>query len=130
MATDSSRANARIAVGKRRNKIMDVLWKGLIGGVVTALIVLASRRGNILPGILLLAPTFAVIALIAVGSKGETAGFKEACLASAKTIPAYLAFLAAAYMLIDRMDYRLAILAGLAAWLVAALAIFLGPRAL
>jgi hypothetical protein len=30
--------------------------------------------------------------------------------------------------LIGRIDYRLAIFAGLAAWLVAALVIFLGPR--
>jgi uncharacterized membrane protein (GlpM family) len=36
-------------------------WKALLGGLVTALIVLASKRGNVLPGILPLAPTFAVI---------------------------------------------------------------------
>src|SRR3954462_14711785 len=64
---------------------MDVVWKGLLGGIVTALIVLASKRGNVLPGILPLAPTFAVIALLAVGSKGDPAGFKQACLAGAKT---------------------------------------------
>jgi membrane protein GlpM len=29
---------------------MDVVWKGLLGGFVTALIGLASKRGNILPG--------------------------------------------------------------------------------
>src|SRR3954462_14668423 len=50
---------------------MDVVWKGLLGGLVTALIVLASKRGNILPGILPLAPTFAVIALLAAGAKGD-----------------------------------------------------------
>lgn len=109
---------------------MDVLWKGLIGGLVTALIVLASKRGNVLPGILPLAPTFAIIALLAVGSKGDPAGFRAACLAGAKTIPAYLVFLGGCYLLIDRVDYRLAILGGLAAWLAAALAIFLGPKLL
>lgn len=31
-------------------------------------------------------------------------------------------------LLVDRVDYRLAILGGLAAWLVAALAIFLAPK--
>jgi uncharacterized membrane protein (GlpM family) len=107
---------------------MDILWKGLIGGVVTALIVWASKRGDVLPGILPLAPTFAVIALVAVGSKGSDDGFRTTCLAGAKTIPAYLVFLATCYLLIGRIDYRLAILAGLAAWLVAALVIFLGPR--
>ena len=97
---------------------------------MTALIVLASKRGNILPGILPLAPTFAVIALLAVGAKGDPAGFKDACLAGAKTIPAYLVFLAACYLLIDRVDYRLAIVGGLGAWLAAALAVFLAPRLL
>ena len=107
---------------------MDILWKGVVGGLVTPLIVWASKRGNVLPGILPLAPTFAVIALLAVGAKGGADGFREACLAGAKTIPAYLAFLGACYFLIDPLDYRLAVLGGLVVWLVAALAIFLAPR--
>ena len=109
---------------------MDVVWKGMLGGLVTALIVLASKRGDIPPGILPLAPTFAVIALLAVGAKGDPTAFKDACLAGAKTIPAYLVFLAACYLLIDRVDYRLAIVGGLGAWLAAALAVFLAPRLL
>ena len=104
---------------------MDVPWKGLPGGIVTALIVLASKRGNVLPGILPLAPIFA---LLAVGANAGTGGFRTACLASVRTIPACLVFLGACYLLIDWMDYRLAILGGLAAWLVAALAIFVAPR--
>ncbi|WP_375409693.1 GlpM family protein [uncultured Methylobacterium sp.] len=107
---------------------MDVLWKGLVGGLVTMAIVLASKRGNVLPGILPLAPTFAIIALLAVGAKGDAGGFREACLAGVKTIPAYLVFLGVAYALSGGLDYRLAILGGLAAWLAAALLIFLGPR--
>lgn len=109
---------------------MDVLWKGLLGGLVTMAIVLASKRGNVLPGILPLAPTFAIIALLAVGAKGDAAGFREACLAGAKTIPAYLVFLAACYALSGIVDHRVAVLGGLAAWLVVALAIFLAPRLL
>jgi uncharacterized membrane protein (GlpM family) len=107
--------------------VIEVAWKGLLGGLVTAAIVLASRRGNVLPGILPLAPTFAIIALLAVGSKGDAAGFRAACLAGAKTIPAYLTFLAASYALSTVVDFRLAVLGGLAAWLVVALAIFLAP---
>ena len=57
---------------------MDIVWKGLVGGLVTALIVWTSKRGNVLPGILPLAPTFAVIALLAVGAKGNLASFREA----------------------------------------------------
>jgi len=109
---------------------MDVVWKGLVGGIVTALIVLASKRGNILPGILPLAPTFAIIALLAVGSKGSVDGFKTACLASLKTIPVYILFLVSCYVLIDRLDYRLALLAGLGVWLVAAVAVFVLPKLL
>ncbi len=107
---------------------MDIVWKGFVGGLVTAAIVWLSRRGNTLPGILPLFPTFAVIALLIVGAKGDAPGFREACVAGAKTIPAYLAFLAVCYLLIGRFDYRVAVVGGLAAWLVVAVAIFLAPR--
>ena len=106
----------------------ELLWKGAIGGVVTALIVWLSKRGDTLPGILPLFPTFAIIALIVVGAKGSAEGFKEASMAGVKTIPAYVAFLIACYFAIDHMDYRLAIVAGLVAWLAVAGVIFLGPR--
>jgi uncharacterized membrane protein (GlpM family) len=107
---------------------MEMLWKGVVGGMVTAAIVWLSKRGNTLPGIPPLFPTFAVIALLIVGAKGDQFSFREVCMAGAKTIPAYLAFLAVCYFAIDRIDYRLALLAGLAAWLAVALAIFLAPR--
>ncbi|MGA8601805.1 MAG: hypothetical protein WB663_10475 [Beijerinckiaceae bacterium] len=71
-----------------------------------------------------------MIALIAIGAKGSDEGFRTTCLAGARTIPAYLVFLGTWYLLIGRVDYRLAILGGLAAWLIAALVIFLGPRAI
>jgi uncharacterized membrane protein (GlpM family) len=107
---------------------MDMIWKGIVGGLVTAAIVWLSRRGNTLPGILPLFPTFALIALLIVGAKHDTSGFRQACLAGAKTIPAYLAFLAVCYFAIGRVDYRLALLGGLAAWFIVALGIFLAPR--
>jgi membrane protein GlpM len=107
---------------------MDVIWKGIVGGLVTAAILWLSRRGNILPGILPLFPTFALIALLIVGAKHDTSGFRQACLAGAKTIPAYLAFLAVCWLAIGRIDYRLAVLGGLAAWFIVALGIFLAPR--
>lgn len=107
---------------------MDVLWKGLLGGVVTALIVLASKRGDVLAGILPLAPTFAIVALLAVGSKGSAAGFRQTCIAGAKTMPAYLLFLAVCYVAIERLDFRVAIAVGLAAWLALTFSIFVVPR--
>jgi membrane protein GlpM len=107
---------------------MDMIWKGIAGGLVTAAIAWLSRRGNTLPGILPLFPTFALIALLIVGAKGDNAGFQVACLAGAKTIPAYLAFLAVCYFAIGRIDYRLALIGGVAAWLAVALGIFAGSR--
>jgi uncharacterized membrane protein (GlpM family) len=97
---------------------LDIIWKGILGGLLTALIAFLSKRGNTLPGILPLFPTFAIIALAIVGAKGEASGFREACLAGAKTIPAYLAFLGVCYLTIGSIDYRLAIAAGIAAWLI------------
>jgi uncharacterized membrane protein (GlpM family) len=107
---------------------MDIVWKAIVGGLVTAAIALLSRRGNVLPGILPLFPTFAVIALLLVGAKGDNAGFREACMAGAKTIPAYLAFLAVCYFAVGHVDYRIALAGGLVVWLVVALGIFLIPR--
>ncbi len=106
---------------------MDVVWKGLLGGFLTAAIVLASRRGNILPGILPLAPTFAIIALLAVGAQGTSDDMRQTCVAGLKTIPAYLVFLGACWWLAGRVDYRLAVLGALAAWLVVVLTVFLMP---
>ena len=63
-----------------------------------------------------------------MGAKGDSGGFRQACLAGARTIPAYLAFLAVCYFAILRVDYRIALLGGLAAWFTVALAIFLMPR--
>jgi membrane protein GlpM len=107
---------------------MDIVWKAIVGGLVTAAIALLSRRGNVLPGILPLFPTFAVIALLIVGAKGDNAGFREACVAGAKTIPAYLAFLAVCYFAVGHVDYRIALAGGMVVWLVVALGIFLLPR--
>ena len=51
---------------------MDIVWKGIIGGLMTAAIVWLSKRGNTLPGILPLFPTFALIALLVVGAQGRS----------------------------------------------------------
>ena len=107
---------------------MDVVWKGLLGGLVTALIVWASKRGDVLPGILPLAPTFAIIALLAVGAKGDaTRASRRPASPGPRRFPAYLVFLGGCYLFIEHADYRLAILGGLGAWLAAALTIFVLP---
>lgn len=113
---------------KQRRSIVDIIWKGILGGLLTALIAWLSKRGNTLPGILPLFPTFAIIALLIVGAKGDSAGFREACMAGARTIPAYLAFLGICYLTVGTFDYRLALLAGVTAWLFIILVAFFGPR--
>ena len=62
-----------------------------------------------------------------MGASGDAAGLRQACVAGARTIPAYLGYLAICWWLAPRVDFRVALLAGLAAWLVVALAIFLLP---
>lgn len=107
---------------------MDIVWKGVLGGLITALIAVLSKRGNVLPGILPLAPTFSIIALTMVGNKGSASGFRETCIAGAKTIPAYLTFILICYLLSPHVDYRLAIAGGIAGWLLVAALVFFGPR--
>ena len=64
--------------------MLEIAWKGAVGGLITGLIVFLSKRGNVLPGILPLFPTFAVIALAVIGAKSDSSGFREACAAGAK----------------------------------------------
>ena len=105
---------------------MDILWKSIVGGVLTGLIAWLARKGNVLPGILPLFPTFGIIALYIVGMKGEPGAFRETCMASAKTIPAYVVFIGICYWAVSRLDFRLALAAGLGGWFAVALLIFLG----
>ncbi len=104
---------------------MDLIWKGLVGGGVTMLIAHLSKTGATLPGILPLFPTFSIIALLILGMRGDLPALQEMCLASAKSVPAYLAFLVVCYLCLGRMDFRLAILVGLGAWLAVIAGMFL-----
>lgn len=107
---------------------MDILWKGIVGGLMTAAIVWASKRGNILPGVLPLFPIFTIFSLLAVGAKESVEGIHETAAAAAKTVPVYLCFLATAYFLADKVDYRLAVFLGLCAWFVAVWLMFQAPK--
>ena len=107
---------------------MDIIWKSVIGGLFTALIIWTSKRGNVLPGILPLFPKFVLIALYIIGMKGGTDNFQETCLSAIKTIPAYTTFLIVCYFSIKKLDFRLALLLGLASWFVITLLIFIVPK--
>lgn len=107
---------------------MSILLKAAIGGAMTALIAWLSTKGNVLPGIAPLFPTLTLIALYIVGTKGDPPGFQETCLATLKTLPAYLVFVVICYLSIKRVGFRVALLLGLAGWLAAALVVFLAPR--
>lgn len=108
---------------------MDIVIKGVMGGIMTGFIAWAAKRGNILPGVLPLFPTLGIIALYLVGLKGNTTGFRQACVTSVKTLPAYLAFLLTCYCTVLKVDFRISLATGIAAWLAAALvAIVVLPR--
>jgi membrane protein GlpM len=108
---------------------MSILVKAIIGGLMTALIASLSTRGNVLPGIVPLFPTLTLITLCIVGSKGDPHGFQETCIATLKTLPAYVVFVVVCYLSIRRVSSKAALLLGLTGWLVAALIMFLVPRA-
>ena len=105
---------------------MVIVWKGIAGGLVTAAIVFLSRRGNTLPGILPLFPTLP----LAFDRRRQ----RRRCRVPGslpgrrRANPAYLAFLAVCYFAAGRVDYRIALLGGLAAWFIVALGVFLAPR--
>ncbi|WP_439619011.1 GlpM family protein [Shinella sp.] len=103
---------------------MDILWKSLLGGAMTAVIALAAKRGNTLPGILPLFPLFGFISLMIIGAKDDIDAFRETCLASAKTLPAYLAFVTACYVGIGVFTATLTVLLGILVWAIAASTIF------
>jgi uncharacterized membrane protein (GlpM family) len=107
---------------------MDILWKGVIGGLITAFIAWLAKQGSVLPGILPLFPTFAVIALYLVGQREDTPGFQQTCHAAIKTLPAYFVFLVTCYLGIKALNFKITIALGLAAWLITTLIVFFGPK--
>lgn len=104
--------------------VVDILWKSLLGGAMTAAIALAAKRGNTLPGILPLFPLFGVIALLMIGAKNDVEAFRETCLSSAKTLPAYLAFVATCYLSVATLPAPVAVFFGIFAWVITILIIF------
>lgn len=95
---------------------------------MTAVIALAAKRGNTLPGVLPLFPLFGFIALMMIGAKNDINAFRETCLASAKTLPAYLAFVATCYIGVTFLPAPLAVISGLFVWALAAFLIFVAFR--
>jgi uncharacterized membrane protein (GlpM family) len=109
---------------------MNILTKALLGGLMTALIAWASNKGNVLPGILPMFPTLTLISLFIVGTQGDAADFRETCIATLKTLPAYIAFVLICTVAIKRVNFKAALLLGLGGWLLTALIVFLAPRLL
>lgn len=91
---------------------------------MTAVIALAAKRGNTLPGILPLFPLFGFISLMIIGAKNDIGAFRETCLASVKTLPAYLAFVATCYLGIAVLPAPLAVILGICAWALTAFVLF------
>ena len=109
---------------------MSILTKALLGGLMTALIAWASTKGNVLPGILPMFPTLTLISLYIVGTQGTGQDFRETCMATLKTLPAYLAFVLICALTIKRVNFKAALLLGLGGWMLTALIVFLAPKVL
>jgi membrane protein GlpM len=107
---------------------MSILLKALLGGLMTAFIAWASTKGNVLPGILPMFPTLTLIALTIVGTQGDAQDFYETCIATLKTLPAYVVFVLVCTVAIKRVSFRATLLLGLGGWLLAAVIAFLVPR--
>ncbi len=88
---------------------------------MTAVIALTAECGNTLPGILPLFPLFGFIALMIVGAKNDTEAFRETCVASAKTLPAYLAFVTTCYLGIAVFPAPVSVVLGICVWMISAL---------
>ena len=109
---------------------MSILIKALLGGLMTALIAWAATKGNVLPGVLPMFPTLTLISLFIVGTQGDALDFRETCLATLKTLPAYVVFVLICTVAIKKVPFKTALLLGLGGWLLAALIVFLAPKAL
>ncbi|MQB12436.1 hypothetical protein DXT96_21570 [Agrobacterium sp. ICMP 6402] len=95
---------------------------------MTAVIALAAKRGNTLPGILPLFPLFGFIALMMIAAKNDISAFRETCLASAKTLPAYLAFVVTCYVGVAFVPAPQTVFLGLFVWALAAWIVFTSFR--
>lgn len=100
---------------------MDLILKATLGaGVVLILAVLAKTRNYYIAGLVPLFPTFALIAHYIVGKNRSLDDLKSTIAFGMWSIIPYFVYLAALYLLVDRLRLELSLAMATLAWLVAA----------
>lgn len=100
---------------------MDLILKAALGGAVVVLLaLLAKTRNYYIAGLVPLFPTFALIAHYIVGKGRSLDDLKATIVFGMWSIIPYFVYLAALYILVDRMRLEASLALATVAWLVAA----------
>ncbi|KMM86665.1 membrane protein GlpM [Pseudomonas taetrolens] len=100
---------------------MDLILKAALGAaVVIILAMLAKTKNYYIAGLVPLFPTFALIAHYIVGKGRSLDDLKTTIVFGMWSIIPYFIYLAALYILVDRMRLELSLALAAVAWLIAA----------
>jgi len=100
---------------------MDLILKAALGaGVVIILAMLAKTKHYYIAGLVPLFPTFALIANYIVGKGRSVDDLKTTIVFGMWSIIPYFVYLAALYVLVDRMRLEASLALAAVAWLMAA----------
>ena len=100
---------------------MDLILKAALGAaVVIILAMLAKTRNYYIAGLVPLFPTFALIAHYIVGKGRSQDDLKTTIVFGMWSIIPYFVYLAALYVLVDRMRLEASLTLAAVAWLIAA----------
>ena len=100
---------------------MDLILKAALGAaVVIILAMLAKTKNYYIAGLVPLFPTFALIAHYIVGKGRSLDDLKTTIVFGMWSIIPYFIYLAALYVLVDRMRLELSLALAAVAWLIAA----------
>ena len=100
---------------------MDLILKAALGAaVVIILAMLAKTKNYYIAGLVPLFPTFALIAHYIVGKGRSLDDLKTTIVFGMWSIIPYFIYLAALYILVDRMRLELSLARAAVAWLIAA----------
>ena len=100
---------------------MDLFLKAALGAaVVLILAALAKTRNYYIAGLVLLFPTFALIAHYIVGKGRTVADLKTTILFGMWSIIPYFVYLATLYVMVDRLRLEASLAVAAVAWLMAA----------
>ena len=100
---------------------MDLILKAALGaGVVIILAMLAKTKNYYIAGLVPLFPTFALIAHYIVGKGRSLDDLKTTIVFGMWSIIPYYVYLAALYVLVDRMRLEASLALAAVAWLIAA----------